>query len=131
MPRLGRPRFLWRSEPNCTDFFHKKEEEDSQLSLACLLRIISCCPSGHLLARHHLEARITSQNLVQKFFEAVNVAFDFVVFSMVKRRKTQTLVRIENHCRWEHCRAEELLVCGLDVQVHPHVSQLRPSIAEL
>merc|ERR1712238_272872 len=71
-------------------------------------------PSRELLAGHHLEARVASEDLVDEFRQALLVALDVVVLAMVKLREAQPLVGVEDYRRWQHGWLEERLVLGLD-----------------
>merc|ERR1712137_848489 len=82
-------------------------------------------PSWQLLARHHLEARVTAKDLVEELRQALLIALDLIVLPMVELRETQPLVGVEDHCRRQHNGLEERLVLGLNGKVHPHPLHLR------
>mmetsp|Transcript_106855 Transcript_106855/g.300421 ORF Transcript_106855/g.300421 Transcript_106855/m.300421 type:complete len:456 (-) Transcript_106855:55-1422(-) len=98
------------------------------------LRLLLCLPRGpswQLLARHHLEARISPKDFVKKVGKTSLVALDLVVLAMVQGREPQALVGIEDNGRWQHRRLEEAFVRLFDSHVHPHPAQLGAAVAEL
>mmetsp|Transcript_8611 Transcript_8611/g.27416 ORF Transcript_8611/g.27416 Transcript_8611/m.27416 type:complete len:458 (-) Transcript_8611:94-1467(-) len=101
------------------------------LELRLLARRVPLRPGWQLLARDHLEARVTAQDLVEQPGDAALVALDLALLAVVQLGEAQALVRVEDHCGGQLGGVEEGLELRLHLHVHPHPLHLRAPVAEL